>query len=97
MEDAGLVGVEPQISVAVRQDVLLEPQRRQIKIVDDVLATSSPAAHWRVDRHMQLVDFARAARLLDAPHPLFGDDMDFERVLGRRQRGELISTPPTRK
>ena len=43
---------------------------------------------------MQLVDLARAARMLEPPHPLLGDDMDFERVLRRRQRGELVRCRP---
>ena len=47
---------------------------------------------------MQRVDLARAARMLEPPHPLLGDDMDFERVLRRRQRGELVrGRPPEQK
>ena len=43
---------------------------------------------------MQFVDLARAARMLEAPHPLLGDDMDFQGVFRRRQRGELVRGRP---
>ena len=93
VEDAGLVGVEPQIGVAVRQNVLLEPQRRQIEIVDDVLRRHRQP-HIGAGRHVQLVDLARAARMLEAPHPLLGDDVNFQRFVRRRQCGELIRSRP---
>ena len=83
VEDAGLVGVEPKIGVAVGQDVLLEPQRRQIEIVDDILRRHRQP-HVGAGRHVQLVDFACAAWVLDAPHPLFGNDVDFEGFVRRR-------------
>ena len=34
------------------------------------------------------VDLAGAVRVLRLPHPLLGDDMDFHRVAGRRERGK---------
>src|SRR5579862_8368633 len=43
---------------------------------------------------MQFVDLARAARMLEAPHPLLGNDMDLQRLLRRRQRRELVRGRP---
>src|ERR1700727_519686 len=43
---------------------------------------------------MELIDLSDAARMLKAPHPLFGDDVDLQCVLWRRQGGELIGRRP---
>ena len=41
-------------------------------------------AHILADRHMQFVDLALAAGMLDLPHPLLADDIEFEiRCRGR--------------
>ncbi len=93
VEDAGLRGSEPEVSVAARQNVLLEPHRRQEEIVDHVLR-----GHHQTDRHVfrdvNLVDLPRAAGLLDAPHPLLGDHMDFHCVARNIECGKLVRGGP---
>ena len=81
-----LGGLKPGLGVAPGHHVLLDagkPERRR----NGSRPASHQQPHRRVDRHVQLVDLARAVRMLRLPHPLLGDDVDFERVLGRRERG----------
>ena len=93
MESARLGGVEPFISVTVRQNVLLQSQCREIEIVNDVLRRHRQP-YIGVRRHVQHVDLARAAWVLKAPHPLLGDDVDFQRILWRSECGKLIGGGP---
>ena len=50
--------------------------------MDDVLRRQHQP-HGLADRHVQRIDLALAAGMLDLPHPLLADDIDFE-VAGRR-------------
>ncbi len=93
MENAGLVGVEPFIGVAIRQNILLQAQRRQIEVMDHVLRCHRQP-YVGESGHMQFVDFARAARMLEAPHPLLGDDMNFQRVFRRRGLQQFFRSRP---
>jgi len=59
--------------------VHLDAKGRHGKIVDDVLAGQDQldiASH----RNVQLVNLLQPRRLLRFPHPLFGDDVDIQRV-----------------
>src|SRR5690242_883966 len=43
---------------------------------------------------MQFVDFAVALRMLNLPHPLFADDVDFHRVSWRPLDNEVMPRAP---
>ena len=50
--------------------------------MDDVLGRQREF-HRAIYRKVQFVDFAIAFLMLDFPHPLFADDIDFQRVRRR--------------
>ena len=41
------------------------------------------------DRHVQRIYLALSAMMLDFPHPLLGDDVDFESVGGRLKQSDI--------
>ena len=48
----------------------------------------------RVDRHVQRVDLALAAGVLDLPHPLLGDDVDLQGIAGRLKLADVDDRSP---
>src|SRR5438874_2350211 len=80
MIGSGLVCFKPKGGVAPRNHVFLHPKRGHKKIVDHILR-----GHDELDRptggNMQLVDFRLALGMLNFPHPLFGHDVDLQRVI----------------
>ncbi len=79
---AGVGRFEPHRFVSAGQDIVLDPECRNKEAVDHVLR-GQHQPDGLVDRHMQRIDLALAARVLDLPHPLLADDKDFE-ITGRR-------------
>ncbi len=77
MVAAGRVGLEPELRVAARQRFHLDTQRRNIQAVDDVLRDHADQ-HRLAHRHVQVVDLGLAGRVLEFPHPLPPDRVDFQ-------------------
>ena len=63
------VGAEPHRLVLAGQHVAFDPEGWDEEVVDDVLGRHDQLDR-RVDRHVQRVDLALAAGVLDLPHPL---------------------------
>ncbi len=78
-----------------RHDILLDAKRGNIKTVDHILGRKRKF-HRATDRQMQFVDFAIAFLMLDFPHPLFANDIDFKRIRRRNFFVEKNHAPPTR-
>ena len=83
MIGAGLGGVEPRDGVAAGQHVLLHAEGGDEEAVNHVLR-GHDQLDVAADGNVQFVDLALAFGVLDLPHPLLGDDVDFGRVAGRR-------------
>ena len=59
--------------------------------------TSSDAmviSHRAIDRDVQRVDLALAARMLELPHPLLAGGVDVERVVGHAREVEVEPRAP---
>src|ERR1700722_18947479 len=82
MIDAGLSRLEPHRGIATRKHVLLDAECGHIKTVDHVLR-----GHDELDilpgRDVQFVDLVLPLDMLDFPHPLFRNDINFSRIGGR--------------
>src|SRR5574341_2675929 len=70
---------EPHGRVAARHHVLFHAKRRNVKTMNDVFS-----GHHQLDRatgrEVQLVDLPLARGMLNVPHPLFADDINFQRI-----------------
>src|SRR6185437_3026323 len=90
---AELGGLEPDACVAAGENVFLDAKCRNKKIVNDVFG-----GHREFNRdmewHMKLIDFARAVRVLQLPHPLLADDEDFSGIRGRTGIAEEEAAGP---
>src|SRR5262249_3472925 len=60
-------------------DVLFDAEIWKEKTVNDVLRRQGEL-HNATDRNVEFVNFTIAFRVLDFPHPLLADDVDFEGV-----------------
>ena len=85
--------LEPRLGVAARHRVLLHAELGHEEAVDDVLRGEEDLDGSR-DRHVQLVDLALAAQVLELPHPLLADTIDLEGVGGRGVGPEVDVRPP---
>src|SRR5262249_14168015 len=74
---------EPCSGVAAGKNVLLNAERRYIEAVDDILR-GHDQLHVTADWNMQFVDLARTLGMLQLPHPLLRDYVNFGRIFGRR-------------
>src|SRR5581483_1947034 len=90
---ASLSGTEPGGDVAVRQDVLLDAERGDVKAVDDVLGDHGQA-HVAPDGYMELVDLPRTLRMLELPHPLLADDEDLHGIRRRPHLDQVDDSAP---
>src|ERR1700674_325595 len=90
---AGLGGIEPERGVAAGQHVLLEAECGDEEAVNHVLR-----GHDELDilsgGDVELVDLALPLHVLDLPHPLFSNDIDFGRVCGRSALLEKYDCAP---
>ena len=84
---------EPHRRIAARHDVGFHAERRHKEIVDHVFA-GHHQANVPVHRNVQLVDFAPAVGLLQLPHPLLGDDVDFQRFFRRAAHVDVDAGAP---
>src|SRR6267142_352158 len=83
---AGSCRLKPHGSVLAGNAVLFDPKCGDVKTVNHVLRRVGNL-HRPADRHMKLIDFAAAVRMLDFPHPLLADDID---VLGALRRNRFV-------
>src|SRR6266567_2625342 len=74
--------LEPCEHIPIGQNVLLHAKRRNKKAMDHVLGDQRDF-HWTPNRHVQFIDLTLAAGMLELPHPLFADAIDFQRVCRR--------------
>ena len=74
---AGRGRPEPHRLERAGDDIVLQPEGRDEEAVDDVLR-SQDKAHSLADRHMQRIDLPLSAGVLNFPHPLLADDIEFE-------------------
>src|SRR5690625_7881590 len=79
MEAAGSRRLEPEPCRAAGHCILLDAEGGDEKGVDHILAGKLDH-HGTANGHMQGVDLALPARMLDLPHPLLADGADMERV-----------------
>src|ERR1019366_2970542 len=90
---AGHGGLKPERGVAPGQYVLLDAEGGDKEAVNHVLRS-----HEELDvlasGNVQLVDFALPLHVLDLPHPLLGDDVDFGGVGGRSAFLEVKDRAP---
>src|SRR5216684_1772196 len=93
MERSHFRGLKPERCVTPRQNVLLDAERRNKKIVNHVLR-SHRQLDRTAERHVQFVDLALPFRVLDLPHPLSAGDEDFHRALGRLRIPEIQRGTP---
>ncbi len=79
---AGFGRLKPECGVARRQHVLLHPKCGDEEAVNHVLR-----GHHQPDRlthrNMQRIDLALPVGILQLPHPLLGDDVNFTRIRRR--------------
>ena len=76
-------GVEPKLRVTPRQQVLLDAQGRKVKAVNHVLG-DHVQPHRAPNRHVQGIDLALAAGMLEFPHPLLGHHLNLHGIHRRR-------------
>ena len=90
---SGLGGAEPERLISARQNVVLDPEGRDRKIVDHILGCHQQL-NCAIDRNMQLVDLVLTARMLDFPHPLLADDIDLHRLGGSLKQAHVEIRAP---
>src|ERR1700730_13391763 len=90
---AGFGGIEPERGVAAGQHVLLEAESGDEETVNDVLR-GNDELDLLGGGNVQLIDLALPLHVLDLPHPLFSDDVDFGRVCGRSALLEKYDRAP---
>src|SRR5216683_2002103 len=90
---AGYCRFKPERGVATGENVLLDAKCGNEEAVYHVLR-----GHDQLDilagGDVKLVDFALAFDVLNLPHPLFSDDVDFGRIGGRRALLEKYDRAP---
>src|SRR6267378_6932171 len=77
----GLGGTEPHRIVVAGNDVHLDAESGDGKVVNDVFA-GQDELDVAADGDMEFIDFAQASGLLNLPHPLLSDHVDIERIHG---------------
>src|SRR5262249_3893381 len=80
MIGARLGRLEPQVRVPARQDVSLDPEGRDVKVVDDVLG-GHHELHGSAGGNVQGVDLSLPAGVLKMPHPLLAGDVNLKAVV----------------
>ena len=85
--------LEPDLDEPAGNDVCLHAHRRNRKIMNDVFRRHDQLDR-PTDRHVQLVDLALPGRMLHLPHPLFADDVNVQRLLGRAGHHEVHLRAP---
>src|ERR1700731_1861606 len=87
---------KPHRRVAARQYVLLEAEGGNEKAVNHILR-----GHNELDvlagGNVKFIDLALPLHVLDLPHPLFRDHIDFRRVSGRSTLLEKYDCAPDKK
>ena len=92
---ARLARLEPDARIAARQNVHMDPEGRDKEAVNDVLG-SHHKLKGLADRYVQFVDLALTLGVLDLPHPLLSDDINFGSVLGRSAFLEIDQSSPAK-
>jgi len=87
---------EPLGRVLAGNDVSFDTKRRNEDIMNRVLS-SHDQLDLAADRHVQLIDLSLSRRVLKLPHPLFADDIDFDRVLRRAIHLEVDLRAPDKE
>src|SRR6266404_1029165 len=77
----GLGGTEPHRIVMAGNDVHLDAESGDRKVVNDVFA-GQDELDVAANGNVQLVNLAQASGLLNLPHPLLPDYVDIERIHG---------------
>src|SRR5258706_16350616 len=77
----GLGGTEPHRIVMAGNDVHLDAESGDRKVVNDVF-TGQDELDVAADGNVQLVNLAQASGLLNLPNPLLSDHVDIKRVHG---------------
>ena len=90
---AGFRRPKPQSRIAAGNDVLLYAELRHKKTVDHVLR-SHDQLDISVNRNVQLIDLSLPFNVLDLPHPLLSDDIDFGGITRRRAHLEVDHRSP---
>ena len=90
---AGLGGAEPGGRVAAGQHVLLDAESGNVEAVDHVLRSHNQF-DVAADGHMEFIDLALAFVVLEFPHPLLGDDVNFGGIARRRAAFEINDCAP---
>src|SRR5450631_3268150 len=90
---AGQGGLEPERGVAARKYVLFDAECGDEEAVNHILR-GHDELDVLADGDVQLVDLALPFHVLDLPHPLFGDYVDFRSVGGRRAFLEVDDGTP---
>src|SRR6266568_7332705 len=93
MISSGFGRTKPHDGVAAREYVLFHAKRGHVKTVNHVLRSHNQldvAVNW----HVQFIDLADAFHVLQLPHPLFCDDVNFTGVLGRSAHLEEENCAP---
>ena len=87
--------MKPRRGIAAGQHILLDAEGGNIKAVDHILRGEN---HLDVAAHgdVKFVDLALTFLVLQLPHPLLGDDIDFGRASGRRALLEVNHRAPNK-
>src|SRR5579862_1461710 len=72
-------GFEPSKDVTVRQDVLLHAECRHKEAVNYILRNQRDL-HIATDGNMQSIDLSLTAGMLELPHPLLANAINFQRI-----------------
>src|SRR5271157_628461 len=86
-------GSEPDLRVAVRQDIVLHAHVGYEEVVDDVLRGHDELNRLS-KRNVQFVDGAISIWIFEGPVPLLRSDLNFGSVTGRNGRGEIALEAP---
>src|ERR1700730_213163 len=88
--------LEPHRRVAARQHVLLEAEGGNEKAVNHILR-GHDELDVLADGNVKFIDLALPLHVLDLPHPLFGDHVDFSSVSGRSTLLKKHDSTPNKK
>src|SRR5258708_35214076 len=86
---------EPHGGVAARNNVLLNTKRGNVKAVDHVLR-GHDQFKVTANGHMQFIDLTLPFHMLQLPHPLRCDHVDFGGILRRSAHIEENQRPPNK-
>ena len=71
--------LEPYTGVFPRYNILLHPKCGDKEAMNDILRRHR-CCYCAIDGHVQFIDFPLPFGVLEFPHPLFADDLNFDRV-----------------